>query len=200
MHAVWQRTLTEQAELGQHHILRLAWRPSTRGGREWVVPQHLSPVQRAQLSGDWLDAAGLSRSAVHVQIRGDTTLDPAPWQVWLQEKLAPLLPGSQRWHLGAPCDDSSEHCIAAIPGTTTEWDGGLVVTANTPAEAAAVARLLGQLCVGGAGGSSRLAVRLTHDLQEHPTSPAGSNAAATQPRRPPGKGGRVPGRAGRGPA
>ena len=165
-----------------------------------MVPQHLSPGQRAQLSGDWLAEAGLGRSAVPVLIRGDTALDPEPWQQWLREKLAPLLPCSQQWQLGVPGDDSSEHCIAAIPGVISEWDGGVVVTASTPAEAAAVARLLNQLCVGGASGSSRLAVRLTHELQEHPSSSAGRSAASSTPKRPSGKGGRAPGRAGRGPA
>ena len=194
----WRHTLTTQAKSGGHRIKRVAWRQSTRGGRAWVMPDTLTGPQRASLTGDWTEERGLSKTAIHIQIRGDTAADPLPWQKWLGEHSLCVLPSAARWTIGRLGEDPKINSITPIAGIADQWDGGLIMTTGTAEETELLAAKLNSLCVGGASGTSRLRIHLMHDMEDASTSARAAAAAAspTSGRRS-GKGGRAVHRAGR---
>ena len=98
-------------------------------------------------------------------MRGDSLDDPQPWMQWLAERSVALLPTAGEWSFGTMGEVPGLRQITAVAGMRSSWDGGLVLTAGTPAEATFLAQRLNNLCVDSASGSSRLGVRLSHDLE-----------------------------------
>ena len=184
---MWETVLTAQGNDEASHIQKLSWRRTTRGGKIWVAPQRLTPMQRALLTNTWEETLGSSRTAVHLQVRGDSGTDPAPWIQWVAERAVAMLPTAGQWTRGEMGVAPALRQITPVAGIQSSWDGGLILNAATPEEANALAQRLNGLCVGGAGGSTRLGVHLLHD---------GSETQHANGRRS-GKGGRGARRAGR---
>ena len=130
-----------------------------------MTPHTLTSQQRARITKYWTPVAGPSRTAVHIQVRGDSLDDPRPWMQWVAERSVACLPSAGAWTFGTMGEVPQIRQITAVAGIRSPWDGGIVLTAATPAEATFLAQRLNNLCVHGASGSSRLGVRLSHDLE-----------------------------------
>ena len=197
----WERALTRLAEAGGPKVTRIAWRSTTRGGHTWAEPQTLQALQQGLLANRWEDLVGTSRTAVHVQVRGDTTDDPLPWARWLADVVVRLLPTAGAWTLAPLGSPPTIHSITPMAGLDYAWDGGLVLCADSPEEAQTLAIHLNSLCVGGASGPTRVGIRLVHDLDEgeRPTAASSTTSTRTSQGRRQGKDGRGR-RAGRPPA
>ena len=193
-HRSWERALTAQADAGDHRIRQLAWRSRTRGGQIWVAPQTLAAPQRAQLQNAWEECVGYRRTALHIQIKGDTTHDPQPWVQWLADRAVAALPSAARWTAGRLGQAPQPRQITPLAGEDEPWDGGLILLADSPEEAGLLASRLNGLCVGGASGPTRLGIRL---LQETTEQSGDTSASTTRSSRRPGKEGRGARRAGR---
>ena len=167
-HAAWETLLTRQGRQGGDGITNVSWRHSTRGGRAWALPQTLSSAQAALMTNVWTENLGTSRTTLHIQIRGDTTMDPGPWIRWLAERAVQLLPSAGEWTTGTMGCTPVGHQITAVAGCQDDWGGGLLVTANSEEEAAFLAARLNGLCAGGANGPTRLGVRASHALDAAP--------------------------------
>ena len=142
----------------------------------------------------WEECAGYRRSALHIQVKGDTTHDPQPWVQWLAARAVAALPSAASWTAGQLGQAPQPHQITPIAGEDEPWDGGLILLADSPDEAVLLASRLNGLCVGGASGPSRLGIRLLQETVE-PTGSA--SASTTRSSRKQGKEGRGARRAGR---
>ena len=173
---VWERVHTEQSKAGGARINKISWRQSTRGGHPWVVPQTLLPGQMAAMQGDWAGMVGPARAEIHIQLHGDTVTDPAPWAAVLLERLqAAGLRDVRGQDLGvAPAMGT----LTPIPQAAGHWDGGMLLVLPTAAGAEKAATVLNGLCIPGASGSSRVGLRVTHDLEDAAVTSGGARGRA----------------------
>ena len=156
------------------------------------------------MTNAWAETLGASRTTLHVQIRGDTTTDPEPWMQWLMARAVQVLPEGAAWTMGAMGATPTGRQIVPVAGCDADWDGGLLLTADSEAEATLLATRLNGLCAGGASGPTRLGVRASHALDAAPAggrSGRGRAARATPPAAGAARGGDGRGRrTGRAPA
>ena len=118
------------------------------------------------MQGDWAELIGPTRTEVHIQLHGDTIDDPAPWTQVLRERLE--TGGVRGLDIRSLGDQPMTGSITPIPNAAGDWDGGFLLVAATSDMALAAARCLNGLCIPSASGTTRVGLRLAHDMGDAP--------------------------------
>jgi hypothetical protein len=161
-HSDWEEALTEQANGHEtERVFRLAWRRSTRGGRAWATPMTITPQQRAALTSDWQGVAGITRSTVYIQTKGNLDITPDQLGAHLAERLATW--SGQPWSLQAMGTLPKPGQLSPVSGETGTWDGAFVLETRAPEQTEQLANYLNQHCIPSVNGPQRLRVEVRDD-------------------------------------